>query len=237
MELSYSIDSWDRLTECRSNKSSEYYIVVRDINCGSYLKAKMIHVHHNKAGCVFATTVGANGIIVDSSIPDMTRDEILNQLKRFGFNVKFSQKIDIPENQLYKLRGLYDLGYDRIRLVVIKDTSQNNEETGYVVAFKSGSYVTDDWFNNWYSPYKSEFDLAVRSGDAYVIHSTKNVNGEDWSWLYNTVYRIVDLLSMYQSELYAIDRRNLSESEPENRAGLESHPAGQFIMQRFMSEG
>lgn len=233
MELSYSIDSWDRLTECRSNKSSEYYIVVRDVNCGSYMRAKMIHVHHSKLGCVFATTVGAMGTIVDSDVPDMTREDILKQLKRFGFNVKFSQKIDIPERQLYKLRGLYDLGYDRIRLISLQKT---NGSVGYVVAFKSTSSVTDDWFNNWYSPYESEFDIAVRAGEAYVVHSTSNNDGEDWSWVHGAVYKLQDLLSMYQAELYSLDRRNMSENNKDDKAGLGLHPAGQFILKRFLAE-
>lgn len=233
MELSYSIDSWDRLTECKSNKSSEYYIVVRDINCGSYMRSKMIHVHHSKLGCVFATTVGAIGTIVDPSVPDMTRDEILKQLKRFGFNVKFSQKIDIPQSQLYKLRGLYDMGYDRIREVSIVESSK--QAYGYIVAFRSGMNELDDWYNNWYSPSKKEFDSAICSGDAYVIKDTYRPSSDnsDWSWVHGVVYRLSDVLSMYQSELYAIERRNLSEHEGERSGGLETHEAGQFLMNRF----
>ena len=52
-----------------------------------------------------------SGLLLDSSIPDMTRSEILNHLKKYGFIIQFTEKTEITEKQLYMLRGLYDMGY------------------------------------------------------------------------------------------------------------------------------
>ena len=228
MELAYSIDSWDRLTECRSNKSSEYYITVSDAICGDYFNAKIIRVMHPRIGCVFATSIDAQGYIVNTEVPDVDREYVLAELKRFGFNIKFTSKLDIPKTQLHKLRGLYDIGYDRIRLIAVPYAHDKSLNNSYVVAFKSD---LGDWCNNWYSPKSSEFNKSIVSGKAYIVKDAQIVNGEDWSWVHGVVYRIADILSMYSSELYSIERRNLAEL-PDSSSSSGHYP-GQFIMSRF----
>lgn len=211
MNLKYSIDSWDKLPQCRSNLSSEYHIVVSDINCERYMKARLISVNHTKLGCVFATIVDGSGLLLDSSIPDMTRSEILNHLKKYGFIIQFTEKTEITEKQLYMLRGLYDMGYDYVRDISIVESP--NFSHGYILAFNSSDRITGDWLNNWYSPSRRDLDSTIYSGSAYVIRDLlkEGLDGQDWSWVHSKVYRIADILSMYQSEMYSIDRRNVSE--------------------------
>lgn len=211
--LKYQIDSWDKLTKCQSNTSRKLYITVSEFTRNATVEGKRISVFHEIYGILFSCIVNARGRLLDNEVEGLTTSQILQELSRFGFLVRFEDKIKISDKQLYSLRGAYDLGFDYARTIAVwsYDRTSAIRSKVHIVAFSS-SY-NQDWLNSGYSPSEDEYLKAISSGQAFSLDTVTDDNRLDWSWMVGSVYRIVDILSKHQEQLYAMRHRLIAESK------------------------
>ena len=94
--LRYDISDWHQLTDVRSNNSRDLSIRVSDIIHSDILTGLRIRIEHKTFGTLFTYVVGASGSIIsepDSGITyELTKDQILAELARYGFLVTYTTK-------------------------------------------------------------------------------------------------------------------------------------------------
>lgn len=189
----FSISSWDQLPECISNHSRELRLHVAHFINSSVLTGTRITVEHDKFGTLFAYTLMAEGSLVASQYaqahiaPPLSPQQILSELKRFGFDIEFSPQCNLPKEQLDYLESVNKLNFDKIRLIAVK-------ETVYLVAFNV-EYLPQ-WLDNTHSASQSEFNKAIVEGRAINLTETSDAKKYDWSWLSTFVGSIYDILKV-----------------------------------------
>ncbi len=195
--LRYQISDWKQLCKCKSNNSSKLKINVTEFIQNSDVRGTRISVDHELLGTLFTYVVNLSGGIispVSSSIDsELSTNEILAQLAKFGFLVTFKEYAHLSGDQLQYLMTLQNLHFDKIRLLNVWDASSGIKEfTTYVVAFKLD--FLSDWLNAGYSPSKSEYLEAMNAGYAINISAISRDKEFRWDWLYNWVADINDIL-------------------------------------------
>lgn len=195
--LRYNISDWHQLTECQSNNSRDLQICVGDFIQDSRLVGLRIQVWHADFGILFACVLNTRGSLVSELSTniayELTTDQILSELKKYGFIVTYEPRRHLPESQLSYLRTLKELGYDKIRIIPVYIIEHGTKITKpYIVAF----YIKDNvrWLDNMYCSPKTEFHTSLENGSAINISAISATNNWSWTWL-DYVANIDDILS------------------------------------------
>lgn len=196
--LQYQISNWKQLSKCLSNNSKELHIKVTEFIQDDRLSGTRIAVHHDVFGVLFSYIVDASGSIIsdfDPNIsPNLTVDQILIQLAKFGFLVKFKENENLSGDQIQYLMTLDSLHFDKLRILNFwKSVNGVKQFTTVVVAFQV-QYLPD-WLNSGYSPNQDEYTTALNNGWAINLSSISKDKHYRWDWLYNWVANISDIIS------------------------------------------
>ncbi len=186
--LRYNISNWDQLTKCRSNNSADLYITVDHIINDQRLEGTVIRLTPSDFGVLFVCTINCKGTILTPDnnsgiIPEFTTDQILTELKKFGFDVTFNLEKGLSGNQLAYLMTIDELGFDKIRTldVYVYDELGNRKYSQYIVAFNIEK--CPDWINQSYCANKTEFLSALNDGGAMNLTYVSQTQQFDWTWL------------------------------------------------------
>ena len=164
--LRYNISSWRQLPQCKSNNSKNLHIHVTDFIDNHLLRGFRISVDHAVYGTLFACVLNARGEMIthlNQNVPaeepmafEFTTDQILQELKKYGFFISYNPREHLPSSQIEYLMTLQGLHYDKIRLLYVREQKYGaTQAKRYLVAFKSCKHR--QWLNNDYSPAKKEF--------------------------------------------------------------------------------
>ena len=201
-KLRYEIDSWDQITGCQSNNSPKLHLTY-DVALGRSLSGQIIRVEHDDYGCLFSYVVEASGIDVscasNGTVFQLTTDELLMELQKYGFIVKFSKCLQISDAQYQLLMSSQLLGMSKIRIMYVDMTEKRNrfdddyERKPYLVMFKTDKLPM--WLSNGKVCSKQEFEDALAKG--YAVNLTEcegGLHGNDWSFLTDKVLNVSDIL-------------------------------------------
>jgi len=174
------------LSECKSNNSRDLSISVGDIIQDKRLRGLKILLNHIDFGPLFACVINAKGNMIselnDNLVAELTPQQILTELSKYGFLITFNPREHLPGNQLAYLQQLIGFGYDKIRILnVWKLVNGVKAFNWYVVGFNANK--NEFWLNNGYSPSDKEFMEALRNGSAINISAYSKTNNWSWSWL------------------------------------------------------
>lgn len=196
--LRYKITSWLQLNQCLSNHDPDLRasgIRIMD----DRLQGTVVRVTHKKYGCLFAYLVDGTGVDVkDSPMPLLTPEEILYELRRFGFFIMYDVIGTLPGEVIEYLITLDKLGYDKIRYMLISEPTLFDTEKDpeyFVTAFKVSEHP--DWINNSYRARKDEFQDALMDGTAINITAISKEKHFNWSFLGDYVLNISDIIEEY----------------------------------------
>lgn len=187
-ELRYKISNWTQLVKCRSNNSADLYITVDTVIHDNRLSGTIIKLIHSDFGILFACTVNSSGTILTPDnnsqiIPELTTDQILKELKKFGFDVVFSLEGGLSGDQIDYLITLNNLSFDKLRLldVYTYDATGNKAFSQYVVAFNIEK--CPEWVDINYTISSTDFLQALNAGGAMNLTYVSQTKHFDWSWL------------------------------------------------------
>ena len=156
------------------------------IDDGSHrLTGIIILVQHNQYGTLFACMVNADGTLLtkDSNseiIWEFTTDEITKILATFGFDVTFHINQHLSGNQISYLMTVSDLGYDKLRRLLVQD-KPDGKYSEYIVVFNVAK--CPDWIANDFTCGKKPFVDALISSGAMNLTDLEQTKGFDWTWL------------------------------------------------------
>lgn len=201
--LRYSIDSWDQITQCKSNASRHLHLTCDRI-VDRCLSGVVIRVEHEKYGCLFSYLVEGNGTLLtpkpDGQLFELSTDDVLMELEKFGFLVEFSKTPQLDNDQFSLLAEASQLGYDKIRIMYVGNRIQSTgpmyTRKANLVMFNIDKLPT--WLNNQKVCTKNEFSEAVNNGYAInLTHSRGGLNnGHNWSFLNEKVLSIDNILAV-----------------------------------------
>ena len=201
--LRYRISDWRQLKNCLSNNSKDLYIDVTTFVNDDRLNGLRISVNHCQYGCLFSYVIGAKGRLIStygsSIIPELTSDQILLELTKYGFYVEYQPVRHLTGDQLKYLTTVNDLGFDKLRLMSVYSLDKTGQKafTTHVIVFNSTGHV--DWLNAGYSCSQFEFNESLNRGTCVCLPNTDKF---DWSWLHSRVANISDVLSDNAGILY-----------------------------------
>lgn len=193
--LQYNISDWHQLSDAKSNNSRDLKICVSDIIQDNRLTGTRIQLNHTHFGVLFACVLKAQGTMVtefnDNLVVEFTTQQILAELKKYGFLITYNPRAHLPGNQLEYLMSLHKLGYQKLRIMnVYKYVNGVKQFQWYVIAFN----IDDaNWLNNGYAISETEFMNALRDGKCVNISAISKTNRWSWSWL-DYVANIEDIL-------------------------------------------
>lgn len=205
--LRYKISSWRQLPECLSNNSRHLKIHLTDFFNNRHLRGFRISVDHDTMGTLFACILHARGDIVTDGYEfekcELSTEEILRELKKFGFLITYHPNQNLPSAQLEYLISLRGLRYDKIRILNVWDLSSAGikEYKTYIVAFMSDPH--GDWLNNGYCPSLKEFSKALIDGTACNLTEVSKTRCFRWDWL-NFVANIDDIIKENADDMIRI---------------------------------
>lgn len=196
--LRYQISNWKQLPNCKSNNSKQLHLHVTDFIQNNDINGVRITLDHDVYGELFSYVVNASGSLVSTFDKDikyeLTTDDILTQLAKYGFLITFHSWEDLSGDQVQYLMTLQNLHFDKIRLLSVWDAPNGVKEFKlHVVAFQVEQLP--DWLNAGYAPSKTEFLDALNSGYAINISAISETRNYRWDWLYNWVADIGDVLA------------------------------------------
>lgn len=201
-KLRYEIDSWDQITGCQSNNSPKLHLTY-DVALGRSLSGQIIRVEHDDYGCLFSYVVEASGVDVscapNGTVFQLTTDELLMELEKYGFIVKFSKCLQLSDAQYQLLMSSQLLGMSKIRIMYVDMTEKRNrfdddyERKPHLAMFKTDKLPM--WLSNGKVCSKQEFEDALAKG--YAVNLTEcegGLHGNDWSFLTDKVLNVSDIL-------------------------------------------
>ena len=133
----------------------------------------------------------------ETELDILTTDQILNELARFGFYVNYEEEPNLTKTTIQVLKTVKELEYDKIRLMFVHSNTDTLSGTIYVVAFNVAS--NEHWLNSGYSASQSEFTKAITEGTAFNVSNLNSAKSLDWSWLYNSVQDVTDIILTWES--------------------------------------
>lgn len=198
-KLTYSITDWHQLKNVKSNNSRYLHISVADLIQADILTGLRIQVKHEQYGPLFTCVLNAQGTIVtevnDNITVEPTTEQILAELNKWGFEVQFDQKLNLPQGQLDFLSELRSLGYDKLRILPVYTMRFGKKEyKPYIIVFNVST--NPDWLVNTYGASEQEFLKALKEGSAVNISATSKANIWSWGWL-DFVADIDDILNEF----------------------------------------
>ena len=186
--LRYNISNWDQLTKCRSNNSADLYITVDHVINDNRLEGTIIRVTHSDFGLLFVCTINCKGTLLtpdpDSGIiQEFTTDQILAELKKFGFDITFSLESGLSGDQLDYLITVDALGFDKLRTLDVYTTDKlgNRKFSQYIVVFNIEK--CPEWINNAFTVDEKSFLEALNNGGAMNLTNVSKTRQFDWTWL------------------------------------------------------
>lgn len=200
-KLRYEIDSWDEIVDCQSNNSPKLHLTY-DVALGRLLSGEIIRVEHDDYGCLFSYVVGASGVDVsytsNGMLFELTREELLMELEKYGFLIKFSNMLQISDAQYQLLMSSQLLNMNKIRIMYVdmqpeRVKTTDYERKPYLVMFKASKLPK--WLSNGKICSKQEFEDALVNG--YAVNLTEvdgGLRGNDWSFLTDKVLNVQDIL-------------------------------------------
>lgn len=196
--LRYEISDWHQLSKCQSNNSRDLKIHVTDFIQDERLQGLRICLKHRVFGTLFACVLDSKGSMISNFAPNMvyelTKDQILAELRKYGYLITFKEYNTLPGNQLQYLMTLDQLGYDKIRILSVWSIENGCRKfEPNIVVFKVEPHP--QWLNAGYSASLSEFTDALVDGSALNITNISNTLNFQWDWLVNWVADIDDILS------------------------------------------
>lgn len=202
--LRYSIDSWDEITQCKSN-ASRYLHLTCDQIVDRCLSGIVIRVEHEKYGCLFSYLVEGSGPLLtpkpDGQLFELSTDDVLMELEKFGFLVDFSMTPQLDDDQFSLLATASQLGYDKIRIMYVGTDTVESVGTVYERKANLVMFNIDKlpkWLDSQKVCTKDEFSEAVNNGYAInLTHSKGGLNhGHNWSFLNEKVLAIDNILAV-----------------------------------------
>ena len=188
--LRYNITDWHQLRRVQSNNSRELHIMVSDIIHDDILTGLRIQVVHNLYGPLFVCVLNAQGSLITvepgTEQIEFTTERILQELAKYGFFVTYEQIAELPTTQLAFLASLLYLGYDKLRVLPVKDKDKSYL---YLVVFDVAKVST--WLNNLHVASYSEYTKVLQNGGA--VNITDKAKKWQWNWL-DFVANIEDIL-------------------------------------------
>lgn len=197
--LYYEIDSWGQATQCLSNSSKRLHIT-HDVVMDKGFAADVIRVEHDYYGCLFAYCVNASGDLLcedDGMLFELSPDQLLSELRKYGFLIQFSSRITLDSSQYKLLLTSSALGMDKLRIMYVTCDSVRSNKTPelapYLVLFNVKGLST--WLSNVKTCSKAEFNDAVASGKAInITEADGGLHGHNWSFLKDKVLDVDDLV-------------------------------------------
>lgn len=200
--LRYEISSWDEVPQCLSNNSKHLHLTYDSV-MDRQLTGGIVRVQHDKYGCLFAYLVNASGSLLyisdDGTLFELESSQVLKELEKYGFFIKFEHKFVINDEQFQLLVTASELGMDKIRIMYVDTPFRNkkvvNVKIAYLVAFKSG--VNSRWLSNTYESSFNEFNYALVSGTCVNLTKCKGglVPPNNWKFLKDKVLNISNVLN------------------------------------------
>ena len=123
--------------------------------------------------------------IEKDNLDTIHHDQLLHELKRYGFYVLYEESEYLPAGQVMLLKTLQGLRFDKLRLFVVHDLSDQWEDTLRVTAFNLIDH--QDWLNASYSPSKKEWETAILDGTAFNVSGLDEAKKYHWDFLYNNI--------------------------------------------------
>lgn len=196
MPLRYNISSWEQLVNCMSNYSNSLSIKVKRLIHDTRLTGTIIEIFHTEFGPLFCYLVDGQGPLLasnDSLDYEMTSAQILQELERFGFFVTFNPKEQLPADQLEYLRTVSGLGFDKIRILGVREVSKDGSQVinPHVTVFNVEP--NPGWLDNTYVASSFEYANALTQGTAVDLSNMSEVKRFRWDWL-DYVANIQDIL-------------------------------------------
>ena len=171
-ELNYRITDIKYLPECKSNLSQDYSLEIKNYVNNNKLTGTRIAVRHKVFGIVYAYVVNAEGNLVDTEYIESSIPSILDDLKRFGYNIIYEEYKYLPQEQIDYLKSLLDLKFDHLRFIQTHDNLKP-----ILVAFKLKD--NPKWISIFYKVKGQEYEKAILSGTAFNISEKL---GPDYNW-------------------------------------------------------
>ncbi len=201
--LRYQISDWHQLTGCISNTAGpSLRIRVADFIIDQYndmISGTRIEVHHDSFGTLFACIVDGGGRMMnirdgDYAPFELSPDQILSELEKYGFFVTYDKRANLSGDQLSFLMTISSLHFDKLRILKVRcfdrKTSQSYIEN-HIVVFKIKQNPL--WIDNAFTEEQSNFIRSLKEGSAMDISTISESRKYDWSWL-DYVANISDIL-------------------------------------------
>lgn len=181
--LRYKISDWHQLVDVKSNNSRDLRIYVSDIMQDERLSGVKIDVYHPMFEELFTYIINPSGSMVtpteNCEYIGLSTDDILSELAKFGFLVKYDPESKLSGDELDFLMSINKLGYQKLRKISVHH--EEYDETvfeHYIVAFNIKE--NPRWLDMSYSPSDVEFSKSLINGSATNISAI--VGSKHWSW-------------------------------------------------------
>lgn len=195
--LRYEIVDWHQAIDARSNNDADLRIRVTDFINDERLTGLRISVVHPNFGVLFTCVLNAKGTMVteinDNMTYELTTEQVIDSLAKYGFIIVYKQKSELPADQLTFLETLLNLGFDKLRILNVYTVEFGERRyKPYIVVFN----VTEnpEWLINTHTASYTEFTTALANGSAVNIAATSQVRQWSWGWL-DFVANISDILA------------------------------------------
>lgn len=185
--LRYNISSWNQLPDCQSNNSRDLKLSVTTLIQNDIVNGTVIQLSHKLFGVLFSCLVNGSGRLLSECsnhhIHELTTEEILCELAKFGFLITYNPREHLSGDQLQYLMTLDQLGFDKIRILDVYKFQKDGriKSTPVVVAFKISE--NSRWLENTYTSSEVEFNTSMNNGSSINISAISADKHFDWSWL------------------------------------------------------
>jgi len=190
----YRINKWIQLNKIPSDNSSAVKIVVSEFTQSEILQGTNISIIDPKRGTVFAYTINAQGVLPNSECNELTVEQILEELRRWGFNVVYSPQFELSRAQSEFIRSLLTLGCSHIRPLDVKGIKKT-----FCVAFNVDkpelAVYRQKLLTNSYLFERHEWE-AIRTAGVILLEQQDNFRRFSWNWL-DFVAEINDLVTRF----------------------------------------
>lgn len=184
LPLRYEISSWDQAPQCLSNNSEKLHIRISHFNNGQNFSGIRIAVDHDFYGILFSTVTQSDGeIITPIGDDELTTDQILSQLEKFGFLIEYAYNNRMTQEQIDYLKTVDELHFDKIRVLPVFDYDRFGQKIvkTHIVVFMSAELP--DWLDVNIGVSHKEFLNALDSGSALNLDGISETKKFVWDWL------------------------------------------------------
>ncbi len=199
--LQYQISDWFQLKHCKSNNCPELSIAVSEFMQNPHILGINVSVKHPCFGTLFSYTISPKGDFIspiDKWETDvMSKNTLLNELKRYGFYVTYQEEYHLPSGQINLLKTIQGLRFDKLRLFAVHEDGSDDLSL-YIGAFDISSNPM--WINPGYSPSRKEWESAILAGTAINLSGLPEFSKYNWDWIYNAIYDIDEIILRSDNE-------------------------------------